>query len=72
MNRTSVIKIASQLAESDELTSYPYLSERNRARNRWRRGSAPDRRSGSHNRRNGARSDLLRKRRPAHEFRVGF
>jgi hypothetical protein len=36
---------------------YPSLRERNRAQNRRKRGSAPDRRSESHNRRNGVRSD---------------
>jgi hypothetical protein len=55
--RTSVVKIASWLAESAEFTTYPSLSERNRAQNRRRRGSVPDRRSESHNRRNGVRSD---------------
>jgi hypothetical protein len=59
---SSVVKIASQLAESDELTSYPYLSERNRARNRWRRGSAPDRRSESQNRGSVMRFDSGRRR----------
>jgi hypothetical protein len=54
---TSVVKIASWLAESAEFTTYPSLSERNRAQNRRRRGSVPDRRSESHNRRNGVRSD---------------
>jgi hypothetical protein len=53
----SVVKIASWLAESAEFTTYPSLSERNRAQNRRRRGSVPDRRSESHNRRNGVRSD---------------
>ncbi|MCI94104.1 hypothetical protein A2U01_0115402, partial [Trifolium medium] len=44
-------------AESDELTIYPYLSERNRAQNRRRRGSAPDQRSESQNRGNVMRFD---------------
>jgi hypothetical protein len=56
----SVVKIASQLADSDEFTIYPSLTERNRAQNRRRRESAPDRRSGSQNRGNAVRSDSKR------------
>jgi hypothetical protein len=58
--KNSVVKIASQLADSDEFTIYPSLTERNRAQNRRRRESAPDRRSGSQNRGNAVRSDSKR------------
>jgi hypothetical protein len=59
----SVVKIASQLAKSDELTFYTCLGELTRVQTRRQRGSWPDRRSASQNRENAVRSD------PEHERR---
>jgi hypothetical protein len=56
----SVVKIVSQLADSGEFMIYPSLSKWNRAQNRRRRESPPDRRSESQNRGNAVRFDFVR------------
>ncbi|MCI22428.1 hypothetical protein A2U01_0043604, partial [Trifolium medium] len=65
---SSVVKIASQLAKSDELTFSPRLSELTRAQTRRRRGSLQDCRSASQNRGNAVRSDPGHERRDEHAF----
>jgi hypothetical protein len=63
---SSVVKIASQIAHSDEFACYPSLSERTRKENRRKGRSAPDRRAASLNRRNAARSDSGSKEEDTH------
>ncbi|KAK2440547.1 hypothetical protein QL285_011946 [Trifolium repens] len=55
---TTVVKIASQLAKSDELTFSPCLGELTSVQTLQQRGSLQDRRSASQNHENAVRSDL--------------